>query len=211
MWRTLNQRNRIAAIRWRTAQRLELDFWRRWTTLPPYRNLDIPKYWRREVARLALMFPPNLFVYAYLFESGKAGPHAGAAIRAFHAARAAIPSAVVCLAAGLGQWAMTPKTYDGGATSAYLYRLTQPSVILHYVKQFFPPTGLSVDTESIQAPRSPRGTRNLQIAPTICAAAWNHQSDFPSSQILPIGLRFRPTIRRPRRCRIGPCASMSPT
>jgi ubiquinone/menaquinone biosynthesis C-methylase UbiE len=39
-----------AVARWRQAQRLELDFWRRWTTLPPYQDLDIPQYWRAEVA-----------------------------------------------------------------------------------------------------------------------------------------------------------------
>ena len=37
------------ADRWRAAQLRELDFWRRWTTLAPYRNLDIPEYWRREL------------------------------------------------------------------------------------------------------------------------------------------------------------------
>jgi ubiquinone/menaquinone biosynthesis C-methylase UbiE len=43
--------NRIPASRWRSAQRLELQFWTRWTTLAPYRNLDIPKYWHAELAR----------------------------------------------------------------------------------------------------------------------------------------------------------------
>jgi ubiquinone/menaquinone biosynthesis C-methylase UbiE len=44
-----NKQNRIDAARWRAVQRLELDFWSRWTTLTPYRNLDIPKYWRQQV------------------------------------------------------------------------------------------------------------------------------------------------------------------
>jgi ubiquinone/menaquinone biosynthesis C-methylase UbiE len=46
-----NKRTRISAARWRAVQRLEVDFWSRWTTLAPYRNLDIPEYWRQEVAR----------------------------------------------------------------------------------------------------------------------------------------------------------------
>ena len=48
---TLKKRNRVTGVRWQASQRLELDFWGRWTTLPPYRNLDIPAYWREEVAR----------------------------------------------------------------------------------------------------------------------------------------------------------------
>jgi SAM-dependent methyltransferase len=46
-----NNRNSVSASRWRAAQSLELDFWKRWTDLPPYRNLDIPRYWRNELAR----------------------------------------------------------------------------------------------------------------------------------------------------------------
>jgi SAM-dependent methyltransferase len=42
--------HRVASARWREAQRLELDFWSRWATLPPWRNLDIAKYWREELA-----------------------------------------------------------------------------------------------------------------------------------------------------------------
>ena len=49
--RTLNWRNNRAVLRWRAAQRLELDFWSRWTTLEPYRNLNIPEYWRGELQR----------------------------------------------------------------------------------------------------------------------------------------------------------------
>jgi len=44
------KRSRITIDRWRSVQRLELEFWSRWTTLPPFQNLDIPKYWRQEVA-----------------------------------------------------------------------------------------------------------------------------------------------------------------
>lgn len=43
--------HRVPTGRWRSAQLLELDFWTRWETLPPYRNLDIPAYWQEEVAR----------------------------------------------------------------------------------------------------------------------------------------------------------------
>jgi SAM-dependent methyltransferase len=43
--------NPISLARWHTVQRLELEFWSRWTTLPPYRNLDVPEYWHQEVAQ----------------------------------------------------------------------------------------------------------------------------------------------------------------
>ncbi|MCU1233696.1 MAG: class SAM-dependent methyltransferase [Candidatus Solibacter sp.] len=46
-----DKNNRIGIARWRAVQRLELDFWSRWTTLLPYRDLDLPKYWREEVAQ----------------------------------------------------------------------------------------------------------------------------------------------------------------
>jgi len=51
--RALKRRLHIAAAtsQWRTAQRLELNFWRRWTALAPYRDLDIPAYWSSELAR----------------------------------------------------------------------------------------------------------------------------------------------------------------
>jgi SAM-dependent methyltransferase len=39
-----------AAARWRTAQRLEREFWLRWERLPGRRAFDIPKYWREELA-----------------------------------------------------------------------------------------------------------------------------------------------------------------
>jgi len=45
-----NKPNSITKARWHEVQRLELDFWNRWTTLLPYQNLDIPSYWRQEVA-----------------------------------------------------------------------------------------------------------------------------------------------------------------
>src|SRR6185369_6289296 len=42
---------------------------------------------------------------------------------------------------------MTPSSFEGGASSGALYRLTQPWVALHYFKSFFLPTELSADTD----------------------------------------------------------------
>ncbi len=96
----------------------------------------------------ALMFLPILFVYVYLFDSENTEPGLGGAVaRGFQATRASIPSAVVFVAMGALQAALTPKTYTAGGSSSYLYWLTQPSVILHYLKQFFLPTELSADTD----------------------------------------------------------------
>ncbi len=42
----------VSRDRWQASQRLELDFWKHWTQAAPYQNLDIPKYWSEELARL---------------------------------------------------------------------------------------------------------------------------------------------------------------
>ncbi len=90
----------------------------------------------------ALMFLPIVFIYVYLFES-----EGSIVERGMRAARAAIPAVIVFIGMSALQWRMTPKTYSNGATSAYLYWLTQPGVILHYIKQFFLPTDLTADTD----------------------------------------------------------------
>jgi protein O-mannosyl-transferase len=102
----------------------------------------------------ALMFLPIVFVYVYLYESDTARPEgaepdsvASMIARGFHAIWASIPAAVVFVVMGVLQWMLTPKTYVNGGTSMYLYVLTQPIVILHYIKQFFLPTELSADTD----------------------------------------------------------------
>ncbi len=37
--------------RWQAVQRLELEFWSKWSTLALYRNLDVPNYWEQELAQ----------------------------------------------------------------------------------------------------------------------------------------------------------------
>jgi SAM-dependent methyltransferase len=44
----------VSRDRWQASQRLELDFWKHWTQAAPYQNLDIPKYWAEELARLGV-------------------------------------------------------------------------------------------------------------------------------------------------------------
>jgi SAM-dependent methyltransferase len=41
--------NLVSLERWKESQRHELGFWRTWTEREPYRNLDIPAYWTREL------------------------------------------------------------------------------------------------------------------------------------------------------------------
>jgi tetratricopeptide (TPR) repeat protein len=85
----------------------------------------------------ALMFLPILFVYMLLFEDAPL----------FGAIRNCIPAGLVCFLAGLLGVVMTPKTYTTGGSDAIHYWMTQPIVILHYVKSFFLPTELSADTD----------------------------------------------------------------
>ena len=56
------------------------------------------------------------------------------------------PAFVVTGAAAVLIAMMTPATFDSGAASASMYRLTQPWVALHYFKCFFLPTDLSADS-----------------------------------------------------------------
>lgn len=90
----------------------------------------------------ALMFLPILFVYLMLFENADAErtQWRGALLKC-------VPAGVVCLLAGLLGVVMTPKTFRTGGGDTLQYWMTQPIVILHYVKSFFLPTELSADTD----------------------------------------------------------------
>ena len=84
----------------------------------------------------AAMFAPLLFVYVALFERAPART----------IVRTTMPAFAVCGAlAAFGQ-AMARSFVSGGA-SRWLYLITQPYVIVHYVLTFFAPIGLSADTE----------------------------------------------------------------
>src|SRR5205823_4543485 len=63
------------------------------------------------------------------------------------AAWACAPALAVCAALAVFGRAMTPKTFATGASAPVQYWLTQPSVLLHYFKSFFLPTGLTADTD----------------------------------------------------------------
>lgn len=54
--------------RWKSAQRLELAFWRRWKTLPAYRGLDIPAYWRGELVHFGA--GPEIFAGRRVLDLG---------------------------------------------------------------------------------------------------------------------------------------------
>jgi len=87
----------------------------------------------------ALIFPLILLAYVFLFEEDAGRKNWAAALRA------TLPAIVVTAAAAILQSVMTPKTFNPGAISASMYRLTQPWVALHYFKSFFLPTELSAD------------------------------------------------------------------
>lgn len=95
----------------------------------------------------ALMFAPILAVYIYLFESAQSQPEAGPGGRIRYTFRALTPALAVTVGLVLLQIVMTPKTWQGDASSRYEYWLTQPSVVLHYIKSFFIPTELTADTD----------------------------------------------------------------
>src|SRR5574340_169034 len=86
----------------------------------------------------ALVFPALLTVYVYLFERERN-------LRAV--VRAALPAWVLCGAAALLIWRMTPAGYVAGVGSWWPYWITQPFAALHYFKSFFLPTELSADAD----------------------------------------------------------------
>ena len=98
----------------------------------------------------ALIFPLILLAYVVLMERSGEGeegrPNWSAAFRA------TMPAWLVTALAALLLWKMTPLTYDGGASSPWLYRATQPWVALRYFKSFFLPTGLSADSDWTPVP-----------------------------------------------------------
>ena len=96
----------------------------------------------------ALVFPFILLAYVYLFERGRAPqppapdprpPSSGPWPQVW-------PAFAVTVAIAILSLKMTPASFNGGAPSASLYRLTQPWVALHYFKEFFLPTDLCADS-----------------------------------------------------------------
>jgi tetratricopeptide (TPR) repeat protein len=82
----------------------------------------------------ALIYPLILLAYVWLFERDSW-------------LRATLPAFVVTAAAAIFSAKMTPATFNPGAASATLYRLTQPRLALHYFKTFFLPTELTADSD----------------------------------------------------------------
>ena len=87
----------------------------------------------------AIVFPALLFTWIWFFEEGNPRK---AAIRT-------LPSAALCGALAWFTAAMNPASYVTGATSPFLYRITQPFILLGYFRKFFIPTGLSADTDQV--------------------------------------------------------------
>ncbi|HUK15608.1 MAG TPA: tetratricopeptide repeat protein [Bryobacteraceae bacterium] len=92
----------------------------------------------------ALIYPFILLAYVFLFEQeGTLGRGHGKQWAA--AVRATLPALAAAAVGAILTAAMTPATFQAGAASAALYRLTQPWVALHYFVSFFLPIQLSAD------------------------------------------------------------------
>ena len=96
---------------------------------------------------IALVFPLLLLAYVVLMEQGEEERSNWSA-----AFRETLPAWVVTAVMAIFLWKMTPLTYDGGASSPWLYRATQPWVAFRYFKSFFLPTGLSADSDWTPVP-----------------------------------------------------------
>ncbi len=113
----------------------------------------------------AAVFAGILFLYILLFEED------WNIVRAL--ARSA-PAIAACLAMGLFVTHMEAETFSPGGANPAMYRLTQPSVTLHYFRLFFWPTGLSADSdlEAVTRPLDPRVIAGLVFVAALLAIAW---------------------------------------
>lgn len=89
----------------------------------------------------ALMFPLILLAYVCLFELPGTRGFSRVALKP------TLPAFLTTTAAALLILKMTPAQFTPGASSALLYRATQPFVAWHYFRSFFLPTELSADTD----------------------------------------------------------------
>jgi len=87
----------------------------------------------------ALIFPAILFTYLLLFED----------VRPVRALVRSVPALLLSVGFGALSSAMTPKSFDPGAWPAHDYRITQPLVALRYLRSFFLPLHLNLDTDHI--------------------------------------------------------------
>ncbi len=58
----------VSPSRWREAQAHELDFWRNWRDLAPYRDVDLDAYWRGEIPKFGLT--PEFFAGRTVLDVG---------------------------------------------------------------------------------------------------------------------------------------------
>ena len=114
----------------------------------------------------AMIFPLLLLVYSLLFEQNDARGKWRGAIRS------TIPALAVAGAVGWLLWRMRVSTWTSVAPSAFLYRVIQPWVALHYFKTFFLPTGLNVDPGwQYVGPFSPRALAGYAFVLGLLGAA----------------------------------------
>jgi tetratricopeptide (TPR) repeat protein len=114
----------------------------------------------------ALIFPLILLAYVFLFERE---PGAGGK----ELVRATWPAFAITAIFALISNAMTPATFNAGAISESLYRITQPWVALHYFKSFFLPTELSADSDwTYVQPFSPQALAGYLFVAAMLWAAY---------------------------------------
>ncbi len=113
----------------------------------------------------AVVFPAILFVYLWLIEEEKPTM----------AMRRCLPSLGAVIALAWLTAAMTPKSLNPGASSAYEFLISQPFVLTRFVRIFFFPAGLNADIgripfSSVWQPAALAGF--LFLAGLIALTAW---------------------------------------
>ncbi len=97
-----------------------------------------------------IMFAPILFMYVALFEEKTnlfklfSKESISKLLQSF---RKSLPSFIACVLFYFFIQSMEPKTWSPGGTSKFLYMITQPYIMMHYIYTFFLPLELSADTD----------------------------------------------------------------
>ncbi len=95
----------------------------------------------------ALMFAPILMLYILFFEEQKEHLFQTQRSTWLKALKYGLPSLLLGAGLFLFSMKMTPKTWQPGGYSTFEYAITQPWVLLRYIRQFIYPDQLSADTD----------------------------------------------------------------
>ncbi len=119
-------------------------FWRRYQL---YLLFPLIGFFAKE---MTLVFAPLLLLYLLIFEENVDLLHfyrKNEFSKCLHALKKALPSILITISYYIFYKIMIPPSFTPGGTSKYLYLITEPLVICHYILTFLVPYNLSADSD----------------------------------------------------------------